>query len=94
MALRIAKDILAPAQPAPKIRRRVVDGKEFVDGRHQYERGLVRPGAVVTVEVKVDGRTARTLGPWTAEALEGKNALWEVRLRVNDDVDFDRFEVE
>jgi len=71
-----------------------VDGKEFVDGRHQYERGLVRPGAIVTVEVKVDGKVVRTLGPWTAEALEGKNALWEVRLRVNDDVDFDGFEVE
>ena len=85
----ITKTQIAPEQSAPSISR--VDGK--VTGRIQYANLLVPTGSNVTVEVKVNGTKQATLGPWVATVGKGKNSLVNVRLRVKDDFELEKFPV-
>jgi len=50
----------------------------------QYGTVIIPVGSVVTVDIKVDGKTVETLGPWTATAKKDRNALAQVRVRVYD----------
>ena len=74
---------ISPKQPAPKIIRK----GETVRGDNEYRTGLIPDGQVVTAELKIDGVVKATLGPWTAESLDGKAALVQLRLRVTDNAD-------
>lgn len=88
MADRVTKVFLSPTNPPPLLTE--VGGK--VRGAHQMAHCLVPVGQAVTVEIKVAGTLVRTLGPWTAIAKTGKNAVASVLFYVSDNNDRDNLD--
>jgi len=86
---------IGPKGPPPQIRRersRINLGARIVEvdrvlGRTEYR--LIAPPAGSTVEVKVlvDGKEWAELGPWVAEARQGKHPRVQVRMLVDDSAD-------
>lgn len=88
MADRVTKVVLSPTNPSPLLTD--VAGK--IRGTNQLAHCLVPVGDDVTVEIKVAGVVVRTLGPWTAVAKVGKNAVASVLFYVSDNNDRDNLD--
>jgi len=86
---RVTKSVVSEKRSAPAIIRE--GGK--ARGRHETVYALVPVGAVVTVELKINGKVERVLGPWTGEAQAGKNAIAGVMFQVGDSCSKDNFDI-
>ncbi len=50
----------------------------------EYASAIIPAGKVITAELKVDGVTVATLGPWSSKAKAEMNSLARLRLNVYD----------
>jgi hypothetical protein len=61
-----------------------VKGELVEKNKAQYGTVLIPVGENVTVEIKSNGKVIETLGPWVAKADLERNALVQVRVRVQE----------